>query len=375
MPDAPSQNPEASGSEDIVVTVNLPTHKLDLYDFIKTKRLRVIQAQAQHLKTRTLTEQQIQDLRAFFVILNNIEMTPELKSATKLDVAMDVVMRTSSGWKFPAEFQEKAKNLMEYWEGQNWGADEVVEESESESESDDNDEDTAGNAGQAKTQRRPRPIQERITMVRRPPRDHPIFGENGIMHGIFMVRGQTTAYKFDDTVARKNPAVFGHNGIEVGSCWPLQIAALRDGAHGSRMAGISGKRNEGAYSVVVSGMYAGLDKDHGDVLLYSGSDSHANEDPDAPKITGHTRVLMKSVETRRPVRVIRSRGANSRFSPAAGLRYDGLFEAVSYAIQKNKKGGAYVQFRLERCGNQPSIDLHRPTHEEKRLFEDVKAGY
>lgn len=65
------------------------------------------------------------------------------------------------------------------------------------------------------------------------PDAHPIFGLNGIMHHI--VRRKTTAttsYAFFDSYVRKDFKVFGDNGITVGTCWPLQIAALRDGAHG-----------------------------------------------------------------------------------------------------------------------------------------------
>lgn len=59
----------------------------------------------------------------------------------------------------------------------------------------------------------------------------------------------------DPSFARVDFRTFGHNGLANGQCWPTQLAAVRDGAHGCLMAGIAGTGDEGAYSVVVSGGY------------------------------------------------------------------------------------------------------------------------
>jgi hypothetical protein len=48
------------------------------------------------------------------------------------------------------------------------------------------------------------------------------------------------------------------------------------------MGGIYGSAVEGAYSIVTSMIYEDLDEDHGNVLFYSGSDSHENTNPNAP---------------------------------------------------------------------------------------------
>ena len=368
MVDAPSaEGIDAVASPvETVYTIEIPPYKPDLYELIRVKRLRVIQAAAQHSKTRELTDQHRRDLRAVFGLLNNIDMTPELKKATLIDKAMDVIMNTTL-FNFPVEFQVRAKNLKEYWEAQNWGAGEIVEDEDSS----EDEEDSKASAGDKKS----REVKERRTTMYRPHRTHPIFGENGIMHDILISRGKTLSYSLDDTAQKKIAAVFGNNGIHVGTCWPLQIAALRDGAHGAKVGGIHGKVNEGAYSVVVSGMYTNLDQDHGDLLFYSGSGSHENEDPEQPKMTNGTKSLQASIGTGKPVRVLRNSSGDSQYAPAAGLRYDGLYQVKSYVKRKNDKGGAYLQFRLERCTNQPAIALDRPTREERRQFEMVKAGY
>jgi hypothetical protein len=46
--------------------------------------------------------------------------------------------------------------------------------------------------------------------------------------------------------------------------WPNRLCAIRDGAHGEHEAGIYGKKDRGAFAVVVAaGGYA--DEDHGEV--------------------------------------------------------------------------------------------------------------
>lgn len=49
---------------------------------------------------------------------------------------------------------------------------------------------------------------------------------------------RNTHYKLEDGYPfKKNPQVVGHNGLIIGDWWPLQICALRDGAHGEMEAG------------------------------------------------------------------------------------------------------------------------------------------
>jgi hypothetical protein len=66
----------------------------------------------------------------------------------------------------------------------------------------------------------------------------------------------TTNKISDDHFRRPSFKVFGHNGLSIGDWWPMQICVLRDGAHGSRMGGISGSIEEGAWSIIVSGKFS-----------------------------------------------------------------------------------------------------------------------
>jgi hypothetical protein len=69
--------------------------------------------------------------------------------------------------------------------------------------------------------------------IKRAKPDHPIYGENGIMHHVLWYKtGAATSMALDDKFEAKDARVFGHNGLEVGTWFARQLTALRDGAHG-----------------------------------------------------------------------------------------------------------------------------------------------
>jgi hypothetical protein len=140
------------------------------------------------------------------------------------------------------------------------------------------------------------------------------------------------------------------------------------------MGGISGSAVAGTYSIVVSGMYDDLDKDEGDRIFYSGSNSHDNTSAE-PITSNKTKALERSIATRKPVRVFRSSQGKWKHRPRAGLRYDGLYTAVSMTIEKNGKGGSYKRFKLERLEEQDEIQSNSPSQNLISLFERVKDGY
>jgi hypothetical protein len=92
-----------------------------------------------------------------------------------------------------------------------------------------------------------------------------------LLRGIKTVKGRTesglkrTTHLLDSKYPfKKDCYVVGHNGLTNGQWWPSRVCAVRDGAHAELEAGIAGKKDFGAYSVVVSsGGYA--DRDEGEV--------------------------------------------------------------------------------------------------------------
>lgn len=82
-----------------------------------------------------------------------------------------------------------------------------------------------------------------------------------------------------------------------------------------------------------------------------------------------------SMHQGRSVRVLRSARSKSPFSPAEGIRYDGLYRITREEPRTNNLGGLYVRWRMERENGQAEIAMDRPTADEKRLAARVADGY
>ena len=170
------------------------------------------------------------------------------------------------------------------------------------------------------------------------------------MHGIIITRkpGRKITYSLDPNYLRRSFKFIGHNGLKVGTWWPKQICALRDGAHGSIMGGISGSSEKGAYSIVLSKNPDYDDRDTRDVISYTGSGPSNSHQ----KMKAGNLALKVSCDTGRPVRVLRSSKLDSPFAPTKGLRYDGLYRVTNYRQMENKFGYRIWKFRLERLRDQ-----------------------
>lgn len=167
--------------------------------------------------------------------------------------------------------------------------------------------------------------------------------------------------------------IFGHNNIPLGKWWILQLTVRRDGGHGAAIAGIYGAASEGAFSVISSGSsgYFEADEDQGDWLWYAGSHS------DDARMTAHSELLVKSHQSRQPVRVIRAKGASS-WAPSIGYRYDGLYQVAEYELATRRDGHQYWRFKLVRMPNQESLaSIHNrsPTPHERAaymMYEEIR---
>lgn len=202
-------------------------------------------------------------------------------------------------------------------------------------------------------------------------------GKSDLMKGIKITEARHggRTYALDPKYPKKEAAVVGANGLEVGAWWPFQICALRDGAHGSRMGGIHG-RGDGAYSVVISGAYDDSDTDFGDTVYYSGSRGAA--EPGIKKeavLTNASKSLMMSKTRGRPVRLLRASKGNSAFAPKVGIRYDGLYRVMDYSQQETNEGVAYWRFTLVRLPEQAPIDLSKPSVEQRKEYARMMSRY
>ncbi|KAK2461892.1 hypothetical protein APHAL10511_006355 [Amanita phalloides] len=167
-----------------------------------------------------------------------------------------------------------------------------------------------------------------------------------------------------------DPKTFGYiPGIEVGTWWESRQGCSADAIHAPWVAGISGGQ-EGAYSVALSGGYED-DVDLGYAFTYTGSGGRdlkgtktapknlrtAPQSSDQSFEHPFNKTLLKSVETKKPVRVIRGFKLKSKYAPSEGYRYDGLYSVEKAWMEKglNSKGYLVCKYAFKRLAGQPPI--------------------
>ena len=283
-------------------------------------------------------------------VLDDIESLPSITPAIEKQLILKERLRLIIGnsenprlvypYRFPDPFPDRARSIYNRYDMMNWGE---------------------------------QPQQAGPTC---PPTNHPIFGDAGIMRGILIrADAKRKSYYVREDYPKRNSNIIGENGLLVGDWWPFQLCALRDGAHGSPMSGIAGTEKSYAYSIVISGKYADLDIDRGDVIQYSDSKAKENTNPKRPNVSSSTEAMRRSHRLREPLRVLRSAGLDSKWAPSVGLRYDGLYIITEIETRHNPLGGAYYSFRLERQQGQQPIDRFRPTMDEKCFYDLIENGY
>ncbi len=268
---------ETDNANDVALSV--PTNPKDFAKTFGDAPYKTIVQYANQLRLRRqpptpLTPEQSQHLKLMLRAFSSINsLTPKLEKELHLRQALEVVMGDhpqcrveSTVWKFPDDCIAIATTAHRNYTSENWGANDNLQD-DADAIIDNN---TAGppaatnqpptattaapNTNTTRTVRAPNGLT--LTVIRRPRPDHPIYGANGIMRGILIdTSGKAKSYKIDDQYPTVSYKVFGHNGLVIGQWWPMQICALRDGAHGMRMAGIAGSQTMGVTSIVVSGTY------------------------------------------------------------------------------------------------------------------------
>jgi len=146
-----------------------------------------------------------------------------------------------------------------------------------------------------------------------------------------------------------HPSMFGPiPGYPPGHWFASRRALFEAGVHRQLRAGICGRAEEGAESVVLSGGYTD-DWDRGDVILYTGRggrDHTTGEQVADQRLTGANRALAYNVQTGQPVRVVRGAGATSKWAPEEGYRYDGLYRVDAYWKERGEAGYLIWRYQL-----------------------------
>jgi len=209
--------------------------------------------------------------------------------------------------------------------------------------------------------------------------------ETDLLRGILPGKPGTKKNNYEDKMTdkidpeyegRANPKFHGNGLLLNGQWWPSQLAAVRDGAHGATIAGISGTEGKGAYSCIMSGGHDYPDEDNGDKVLYCGTDSTDGS------VTEPTRRMLENVENGKHVRLIRSHNLKSPFAPEIGFRYDGLYKVVSSQnLDGSNSSRQRHRFKLERLPGQAPMrgsgPEKRPTEQEMEAHRKDKRlrGY
>ena len=166
-------------------------------------------------------------------------------------------------------------------------------------------------------------------------------------------------------------------GIPVGSMWKYRLQVSEVGVHRPHVAGIHGRENDGAYSIVLSGGYED-DKDFGEEFKYTGSggrdlsgNKRTAEQSCDQKLTKMNLALArccaapldvkKGAEAEdwkkgRQIRVVRNckLAKHSKYAPKEGNRYDGIYKLVKYWPEKGQSGFLVWRYLLRRDDPAPA---------------------
>lgn len=143
-----------------------------------------------------------------------------------------------------------------------------------------------------------------------------------------------------------NQPVFGHLGsYRPGDTFRNRIGLALSGLHRPRRAGVCGTQQLGAESIVLAGQYED-DAFDDEEIRYSGNggrDPKTGRQTTGQVATGTNLSLLKSVETGRPVRVLRK--VTGEDGPDV-YRYEGLYNVVASSFESGKSGFNVYVFRL-----------------------------
>uniref|UniRef100_A0A8C8RYT3 E3 ubiquitin-protein ligase UHRF n=1 Tax=Pelusios castaneus TaxID=367368 RepID=A0A8C8RYT3_9SAUR len=166
-------------------------------------------------------------------------------------------------------------------------------------------------------------------------------------------------------------------GVPVGTMWKFRVQVSESGVHRPHVAGIHGRSNDGAYSLVLAGGYED-DIDHGNSFTYTGSggrdlsgNKRTAEQSCDQKLTNMNRALAlncnaaindkdgaeaKDWRAGKPVRVVRNvkGGKHSKYAPLDGNRYDGIYKVVKYWPETGKSGFLVWRYLLRRDDEEPA---------------------
>ncbi|KAF8966118.1 PUA-like domain-containing protein [Flammula alnicola] len=178
-----------------------------------------------------------------------------------------------------------------------------------------------------------------------------------------LMMADETLYNKELTSLEVSPRFGEISGNPVGTTYYNRKECCSKGVHAQTVAGISGSEKNGAYSICVSRGYVD-DEDKGEFITYTGTGGQTNSHSGGRQVADQTFehpdnfALKKSAETKRPVRVVRGPNPKSKYAPARGYRYDGLYIVENAYMGKGKDGFLICQYTLRRKSGLPPLPLN-----------------
>ncbi|KAK7920783.1 hypothetical protein PG985_008805 [Apiospora marii] len=359
-----------SDTEDVLEILDIPTpqHDPTYFDCIKGMQKEHIGIKNFAVKSKrkkqvpTSDPEDVRRLARLTPYLNFLEFRLEMNHRIfkESKVAATLALMNVPGFHFPADVAERAARLVAKWEEEDWSEDRAEADDQSTGPPQPQPQQASAPSSRGATSNNANEEAPAVQISIPGARD-PLFGTNGIMHGVISTRNAVgrRVYMLNPRLPHQSSKVFGHNGLSVGQWFAMRFVALHHGAHGASQAGIHGSQATGAYSIVAgNSLYHEFDQDKGVIMYYSAPRAHENKDPHqlGPASSGSL-ALRASHASRKPVRVLRAAGGGqNQWLPRCGLRYDGLYEVAAIREKKNASGGLYEQFKLVRLG--PNINGH-----------------
>ncbi|GAA5872269.1 hypothetical protein JCM3774_003331 [Rhodotorula dairenensis] len=164
-------------------------------------------------------------------------------------------------------------------------------------------------------------------------------------------------------------------GVACGTVFKCRMSASQASVHAPPVAGISTGKWVGdgtaCVSICVSGGYVG-DVDMGDRLTFSGAGGRdlsgtvkqpknlrtAPQSCDQSWDHALNAALKRSVDSGKPIRVMRGFGNSGPYAPVAGYRYDGLYQAIRAWEDRSEAGFLICRVALVRLPGQPPLPVH-----------------
>jgi putative restriction endonuclease len=162
------------------------------------------------------------------------------------------------------------------------------------------------------------------------------------------------------------PRTFGEiPGYPEGTLFDSRELLSQAGVHRPRQAGISGAKEEGADSIVLSGGYED-DEDRGNEILYTG---HGGRDQNTgyqiadQEFERGNAALARNNVLGLPVRVIRDAQLDSPYAPNIGYRYDGLYSVAEYWEETGISGSKVWRYLLVKSDPSEPLPPLKPGEE------------